>query len=469
MTSCSPRSTSSGATGLWMSDGTTSGTFEIGGLKDAGVSGANATAGLTPTNLTVSGGDVYFTALDSNAKYGLWETDGTTAGTHELSTTANTLLGLVATEVQNIASAWPLGDIFNGGGQNITSANEFTNYNFLNNTGPTWDTVTLSDDNLFLDNANVSMIGGNNIANFSNGNNAVSIYQTGGNWDTVNGSGGAVTADASKASVVGGGDNLYGSKGSWFSLYQTNGNWDTMNGSDENVILNTAQASLVGGNNFVTMFQNSWTSLYQTNNDWDTVTGSGGNVILNNAQASIFGGSDLIQALDNSSMSLYQTVGNWDKVQGSGATVIMNAAQASIFGGSNTIYENGGSASSLYQTSNNWDLMYGSNQSVTLNSAQATVIGNNNYIYMQGASTVSLSGTGDHVVTSQALGQQAVIGFGSTDAMQFSAADFANFGALQSHMSTSGTSTIITLDANDSVTLFNTQPSSLTSSQFSFV
>jgi hypothetical protein len=459
---------SSGITGLWMSDGTTNGTYEIGGLKDAGVAGANA-LGLTPTNLTVAGGNVFFTALDSTGKYGLWETDGTKAGTQELSTTANTLLGLVSTEVQTIASAWPLGDIFNGGGQNITNANEFTNYNFLNNTGPTWDTVTLSDDNLFLDNASASLIGGSNVANFTNGIDAVSLYQTGNNWDTVNGSNGAVTASASKVSVLGGGDNLYGSKGSWFSLYQTNGNWDTMNGSDENVILNTAQASLVGADNFVTMFQNSWISLYQTNNDWDTITGSGGNLILNSAQASIFGGSDLIQALGGSSMSLYQTVGNWDKVQGSGATVIMNAAQSSIFGGSNTIYENGGSASSLYATGGNWDLVVGSGQTVTLNSSQATVIGNNNFIYMQGASTATLSGSGDHVVTSQALGQQYLTGFGSTDTMQFSAADFASFSALQGAMSTSGTSTVITLDADDSVTLFNTQKSALTASQFTFV
>jgi len=37
--------------------------------------------------------------------------------------------------------------------------------------------------------------------------------------------------------------------------------------------------------------------------------------------------------------------------------------------------------------------------------------------------------------------------------MQFSASDFANFSALQSHTSESGSNTVITSDSSDTVTL----------------
>ncbi len=67
------------------------------------------------------------------------------------------------------------------------------------------------------------------------------------------------------------------------------------------------------------------------------------------------------------------------------------------------------------------------------------------------------------------LGMSTINGFNSTDAMQLSKSDFANFQALQPHMSQSGANTLITLDASDQVTLTNVTASSLTASQFKFV
>ena len=53
--------------------------------------------------------------------------------------------------------------------------------------------------------------------------------------------------------------------------------------------------------------------------------------------------------------------------------------------------------------------------------------------------------------------------------MQFSASDFANFSALQSHTSQSGANTMIALDASDTVTLTNVTATNLAASQFHFV
>jgi ELWxxDGT repeat protein len=74
--------------GLWLTDGTAAGTTEIGGLHDAGVSGASAT-GLNPTNLIAFGGEMLFEGTDSSGHLALWMTNGTAAGTTEIGGLAN--------------------------------------------------------------------------------------------------------------------------------------------------------------------------------------------------------------------------------------------------------------------------------------------------------------------------------------------------------------------------------------------
>jgi ELWxxDGT repeat protein len=71
---------SNGQTGLWESDGTVSGTHELTGIAGAPTTGK----GLNPFDLTVFNGHVLFNGTDSSGQLGLWETDGTAAGTHEL-------------------------------------------------------------------------------------------------------------------------------------------------------------------------------------------------------------------------------------------------------------------------------------------------------------------------------------------------------------------------------------------------
>src|SRR5262249_22660061 len=63
--------------GLWVSDGTAVGTHEL------AVSGGNP-IGLYPSELTVFTGEVLFRGTDASGIPGLWVTDGTAAGTHEL-------------------------------------------------------------------------------------------------------------------------------------------------------------------------------------------------------------------------------------------------------------------------------------------------------------------------------------------------------------------------------------------------
>jgi len=77
---------SSGHVGLWTTNGTAAGTVEVGGLGNAGVEGGLRLDGASNPDFTVYGDVAVFHAYDSSNHSGLWVTDGTAAGTHEIAT-----------------------------------------------------------------------------------------------------------------------------------------------------------------------------------------------------------------------------------------------------------------------------------------------------------------------------------------------------------------------------------------------
>src|SRR3984957_15015247 len=88
---------SSGHAGLWETDGTVAGTFELTGIAGAPSTGLGP-AGIAPLNAN----EAMFKALDKGGLSGLWETDGTAAGTHELTGIAGAAtlnLGLYPTDL----------------------------------------------------------------------------------------------------------------------------------------------------------------------------------------------------------------------------------------------------------------------------------------------------------------------------------------------------------------------------------
>jgi ELWxxDGT repeat protein len=74
-------STAGNVGGLWVTDGTKGGTHEITGI------GGAASTGVDPTDMTVFGSQVLFNGADPSGR-GLWVTNGTTGGTHEVSGTS---------------------------------------------------------------------------------------------------------------------------------------------------------------------------------------------------------------------------------------------------------------------------------------------------------------------------------------------------------------------------------------------
>src|ERR1700722_19324261 len=77
---------------LWVSDGTPGGTFPVGGARNAGVVGAGA-FGVAPTSITPLGGGVLFNGTNSKLRGGVWFSNGTAKGTYEIGGTNNS--GLV--------------------------------------------------------------------------------------------------------------------------------------------------------------------------------------------------------------------------------------------------------------------------------------------------------------------------------------------------------------------------------------
>jgi ELWxxDGT repeat protein len=63
---------------LWVTDRTNAGTYEL------AVAGANTLFGLSPSDLVTFGNEIMFSGLDTSGIYGLWITDGTVAGTQEI-------------------------------------------------------------------------------------------------------------------------------------------------------------------------------------------------------------------------------------------------------------------------------------------------------------------------------------------------------------------------------------------------
>jgi ELWxxDGT repeat protein len=92
--------------GLWVTNGTSAGTSEVGGIGNSGISGASST-GLDPIDLTVFNGEVLFRATDTSGKFGLWVTNGTAPGTFELT-------GIAGANSNGLLPTTPDMTVFNG-------------------------------------------------------------------------------------------------------------------------------------------------------------------------------------------------------------------------------------------------------------------------------------------------------------------------------------------------------------------
>src|SRR5262249_716158 len=95
---------SSGRAALWITDGTVAGTHELTGIAGASTSGI----GLDPSGFAVYDGVALFSGFDSSGNQELWEPNGPAAGTTEIGPVPGTQsMGLFPTDLTAIGTAAP--------------------------------------------------------------------------------------------------------------------------------------------------------------------------------------------------------------------------------------------------------------------------------------------------------------------------------------------------------------------------
>ena len=197
---------------LWVTDGTSAGTQEIGGLNNIKIPDANADYGLTPQIDTLVGGDglAYFTAANTQGTQTsvLWETDGTVGGTKIVPGTDVDSDGLIPAKIV-LGPVPAADDSFTTPGESIMLANEpGEEVNLSNSTAASPDIVTGSNGTINLIAAAVAtIIGGGNLISSLGKSNSVTLSGTKGNRDTVNtgtsATKGAITLSGAQAIVEG--------------------------------------------------------------------------------------------------------------------------------------------------------------------------------------------------------------------------------------------------------------------------
>ena len=90
---------------LWITDGTVAGTHELTGIAGASTTGF----GLDPSGFTVYGGVALFSGVDSSGNEELWQTNGSAGGTTEIGPVSGTQsMGLFPTDLTVIAMVGPV-------------------------------------------------------------------------------------------------------------------------------------------------------------------------------------------------------------------------------------------------------------------------------------------------------------------------------------------------------------------------
>ncbi|WP_428334555.1 beta strand repeat-containing protein [Novosphingobium sp.] len=352
-------------------------------------------------------------------------------------------------------------------------------------TGGTWDAVSGTGGTVYLTGSQSAVTGGGNVISFAGGTgNVVGLHNTGGTWDSIWAPGAeTIYLTSAQAAITGGGNTISfaGGTGNVVGLYNTGGNWDSIYApGSETIYLTSAQSAINGGGNTISFAGGTGNvvGLYNTGGTWDSIYAPGSETIyLTSAQAAITGGGNAISFAGGTGnvVGLYNTGGTADTIWAPGSdTIYFTSAQAIVTGGGDSISFAGGTgnAATLVNTGVAGDSVYASNGTITLVTAQAAITGSTDTVNFAGTSAATLNGGSELLTFAHGIGGIDVInGYTTTDTLQFSTSDFANYAYLMNSgdVSQVGADTLIKLDANDSVRLTNFSASSLTSAQFHFV
>ena len=438
----------SGEESLWVTDGTLSGTQEIGGLGNQAISGISSTGFGLSANISIVGGNAiaYFMGYTNNNIPSLWETNGTVSGTKiVVATNSNISGGSLNAFDMTMGNLSGSASQLIGGGNSVNLSGISSGVVTIESTGANPDTLVGSYRTVDVSSATASIDGEGLLIKFvGNSGNCIDLHGNGSVENTINSNTnnyGTVNIIAGAALIIGGGNTInIASTAAQVRIQNTNGAWDWINSSNATVIAASAQTTLNGSSNTISLSgAGNQVKIRGTSGAWDYVIGSSASINLIYAQSYVNGGGDTI-TLDGSSTdcaNLYNTNGSYDCVYGSNGSVGLNNAVAAIAGAGYRITMDGSSAdfANLYNTTGGYDCVYGSNGTVGLNNAVAAVVGGGYTIMMHGstnfANLYNTNGNSDCVYASNnSIGLNnavaAVIGGGDTITMDGSSTDCAN-------------------------------------------
>lgn len=274
---------------------------------------------------------------------------------------------------------------------------------------------------------------------------------------------------ANRIAFVGAEKQLVFNAGQILDLSGTGTGVDGVFGSNGTINLSAAQASVSGSSNTINFDASAGNAvtITDTAGKADIVNAAGGKITVTASQAAVVGGGNTILGTGGSHIDISQTLAKWDTIGGVGETIVAHHAHIALTGGGNFIRAMGGSTISLAPTKKA-NTIKGDAATVLMHGATALVNGNKEQIYLYGSNTLQLIGSGDQLFVEQKLGNDSIAGFGASDSMHIAAGIFANYAALLGATRQSGSDTLITLDAHDTITLKNVTATSLNSSQFAF-
>ena len=424
---------SSGFDGLWITDGTTGGTVEIGGSKNQGVFDSGLTSFVANDFITL-GNIELFNAPNKEGDDALWITDGTQGGTVEIGGVNNA--GVAGADNTNLgdglAQSVRFGDrIFFSGSDNDSANGLWTTDGTANGTievggledaglkafGQHPSSLGLTPTDLTVNGQQV-LFDGQDALGFqelwASDGTAVGTYEIGGE-----GVGGAVAGEASNGlnpssiTSLGNGDAVFigdddsnGQPSGKPTLWVTNGTFagtQEIGGLDNQGVSNINSGgftitNLIGGDGLAYFIGEDGAGNQVL---WETDGTLGGTKVVGatdgNAPAaglspsnmalgpiptsatSFTGGGQTInlESVPGEEVNLSSTSDVYDTVNGSNGSINLTSAQASVIGGGVLIDLVGGTgnAVALYNTKSNKDSVYGNKGAVTLSAAQADVFG----------------------------------------------------------------------------------------------
>jgi Ca2+-binding RTX toxin-like protein len=211
----------------------------------------------------------------------------------------------------------------------------------------------------------------------------------------------------------------------------------------------------------------------------DVIHGSDGNDTINSgpgiatATDQLYGddGNDVIKASNGDTGALLDGGTGNDQLYGGWATNVINGDDGNDYlssgGGNDTLH--GGAGNDSMKGGPGITQMFGDGGNDTL----AGGAGNEFLSGGSGNDTLSGGAGNDTFMFSSGFGKDVILDFqntgGAHDVIQFDRTVFANFNAVQSHMTQSGTSVVITFDANNTVEVRNTTLDQFHASDFTFV